>query len=216
MKLSKKLFAAALAMIMTFSAVPMTAFAQSEEATIIDSIDVTVNLDDIVGESPSDFSERVSVSQEGLRIGESIKVTTKGEPVIPTDSFEYGKSYWMHLTLYVEEGYNLNGYVENSGYNGDNLSVTVNGENMDFFYKFDKTPLMYFESTYCVYPQHYTEKGDLRVCVYYEFEVHEKDTGILGDIGKAFKNFFESIATFFTDILFQPVADVIMDLLNKI
>ena len=216
MKLSKKLFAAVLAMIMLFSAVPMTAFAQSEEAIIIDSIDITVNLDDIEDDSPSNFASRVSVSQEGLRIGESLKVTPKGEPVIPTDTFEYGKSYWMHLTLYVEDGYNINGYIENSSYNGDNLSVTVNGQNMDFLYKFDITPLMYFESTYCVYPQHYTEAGDLRVCVYYEFEVPEKDMGILGDIGKAFKDFFESIATFFTDVLFQPITDVIVDLLNKI
>lgn len=206
MSLSKKLLSFALAVIMIFPALSVTAFAEESEVKIIDSVDVTIDFEDIVNEPVADFINRISVEQEGLRIG-TPAVTKAGSTFLSTETFEPGQKYWLSLCCYVEDGYNVEGYTYQQG-GGRDIPVSINGENLDFHYQFDMSALTFNDKTYCVYPQHYTENGDQRICLSYSFTVPENPS-FFEKIAQAFEKFFEPIVTFFTKIIAQPIAELI-------
>lgn len=206
MSLSKKLLSFALAVIMIFSALSVTAFAEESEVKIIDSVDVTIDFEDIVNEPVADFINRISVEQEGLRIG-TPAVTKAGSTFLSTETFEPGQKYWLSLCYYIEDGYNVEGYTYQQG-GGRDISVSINGENLDFHYQFDMSALTFNDKTYCVYPQDYTENGDQRICLSYSFTVPENPS-FFEKIAMAFEKFFEPIVTFFTKIIAQPIAELI-------
>lgn len=194
MSLSKKILSVLLAVITVFSALSLTAFAQEPEIKIIDEVNVTIDFDDLVNQPTADFGERISVEQEGLRFG-SVTVTQAGSTFLTTETFEPGKKYWFSLCYYVEDGYNIEGYTYQQGYSGD-IPVSINGEELEHFYKFDKSPLQFYDKTCCVYPQHYTENGDQRICLFYSFEIPELN--FFEKIIKAIEDFFASISEFFS------------------
>lgn len=209
MSLSKKILSVFLSVITAFSALCVTAFAEDAEIKTIESVDVTIDFDGIANQPVADFASRISVEQEGLRIG-TPAVTKAGSTFISTETFEPGQEYWLSLCYYVEDGYTIKGYTYNQGYGGD-ISVSINGDELDHYYKFDKSELQFDDNTYCVYPQHYTENGELRICLFYSFEVPEEPS-FFEKIAQAIEAFFLPIAEFFTKTIAQPIADLFMKL----
>lgn len=206
MSLSKKILSVLLSVIMAFSALSLTAFAEETEVKIIDAVDVTIDFEDLKNEPVADFINRISVEQEGLRIG-TPTVTKAGSTFLSTETFEPGQKYWLSLCYYVEDGYNIEGYTYQQGYSGD-IPVSINGEELEHFYKFDKSALQFYDKTCCVYPQHYTEDGDQRICLFYSFEVPELT--FFEKIAQAFEKLFEPIVVFFTETIAQSIADLIV------
>ena len=207
MRLSKKILSFALAVVAIFSALSVTAFAEESEGKIINGIDVTIDFENIANEPVADFANRISVEQEGLRIG-SPAVTKAGSTFLSTETFEPGQKYWLSLCYYVEGGYNIEGYTYNQGYGGD-IPVTINGENLRFHYDPQMSALKFYDKTYCVYPQHYTENGELRICLSYSFTVPE-EPDFFEKIVMAFGKIFDPIVEFFTKVIAQPIAELIM------
>lgn len=207
MSLSKKIISLVIAVVMIFSVLSVTAFAEEAEVKIIDSVDVTIDFEDIANEPVADFINRISVEQEGLRIG-TPAVTKAGSTFLSTETFEPGQKYWLSLCYYVESGYNIKGYIYNQG-GGRDIPVSINGEKLDFHYQFDMSALTFNDYTYCVYPQHYTESGEQRICLSYSFTVPENPS-FFERIAQALEAFFLPIAEFFTQTFIQPIADLIM------
>ncbi len=207
MSLSKKILSVALAVIMVFSALSITAFAEDTEIKTIESVDVTIDFENIANQPVADFASRVSVEQEGLRIG-TPAVTKSGSTFLSTETFEPGQKYWLSLCYYVESGYNIEGYTYNQGYGGD-IPVSINGENLKFYYDPQMNALKFYDKTYCVYPQHYTENGELRICLSYSFTVPESPS-FFEKIAQTLEAFFLPIAEFFIQTFIQPIADLIM------
>lgn len=193
MSLSKKFLSVFLSVVMIFSALSVTAFAEEAEVKIIDAVDVTINFEDLTNEPVADFINRISVEQEGLTIG-TPTVTKAGSTFLSTETFEPGQKYWLSLCYYVEDGYNIKGYTYQQGYGGD-IPVSINGDELEHYYKFDKSALQFYDNTYCVYPQHHTENGEQRICLFYSFEIPELT--FFEKIIQAIKDFFASIAELF-------------------
>lgn len=213
MNSTKKILSLVLSVIMLFSVIPLNAFAEDTEIKTIESVDVTINFDDIANQPVADFASRISVEQEGLRLG-TPRVTKSGSTFVSTETFEPGQKYWLSLAFYVEDGYTIEGYTYYQSYGGD-IPVSINGDELDFYYKFDMSALQFYDSTYCVYPQHPSENGELRVCLSYSFEVPD-EPDFFEKIAQAIKSLFEPIIEFFTKTLAQPIADLIMKLSNMI
>lgn len=207
MSLSKKILSIMLAIVTAFSMLSVTAFAEETEVKIIDSVTVTIDFDDIINQPVADFASRISVEQEGLRMGTPV-VTKAGSTFLSTETFEPGQEYWLSLCYYVEDGYNIEGYVYEQG-GGRDIPVSINGENLEFHYQFDMSALTFNDKTYCVYPQHYTEEGEQRVCLSYSFTVPENPS-FFEKIAQAIEEFFSPIAEFFTQTFIQPIADLFM------
>lgn len=209
MSLSKKILSVISAAVMIFSVLSLNAFAEETEIKTIERVDVTIDFEDIVNEPVADFINRISVEQEGLRIG-TPAVTKSGSTFLSTETFEPGQKYWLSLCYYVESGYNLEGYVYNQG-GGRDIPVSINGENLKFYYDPQMNALKFYDKTYCVYPQNYTENGGQRICLSYSFTVPE-NPNFFEKIAQAIEALFLPIAEFFTQTFIQPIADLIMEL----
>lgn len=195
----KRTISLILALIMIMAVAPLNAFA-IEPDKAVENIEITIDTR-IAGKTPSECADFLTVSGEGIKFDYStFKATYIDGPfnsgVKEAEVFEEGISYSSILYIYPAEGYILPYYTENS-----DINYTVIRESGTFEGSFSITS-----------EDHYGDElaGYYKILIHYSAEPQEP-TGI-ARIPFLIKKFFESIATFFTETLIQPIVDLIMKL----
>lgn len=194
----KRTISLILALIMIMAVAPLNAFA-IEPDKAVENIEITIDTR-IAGKTPSECADFLTVSGEGIEFDYStFKATyTDGHfnNIKEAEVFEEGISYSSILYIYPAEGYFLPYYTENS-----NIKYTVIRDSGTF------------EGSYSITSEdHYGDElaGYYKILIHYSAEPQEP-TGA-ARIPFLIKKFFESIATFFTETLIQPIVDLIMKL----
>lgn len=194
----KKFLGLFLALIMTTAIAPVNAFAEeSKEVTCIE-----INLDPgIAGKSPADYRDFLTVSGEGVALGsEDYFKTTYLENIngfgVPkeADVFEDGVHYKSWFNVYPKDGYAL--------------SANIDFEIIRFYiHRSDGT----VEGSASYTPCGLTVDGTAEYYqIMIEYTVDEQEPEGFAKITHAISQFFNAIATFFTETFIQPIEDLFM------
>lgn len=195
----KKTVSMILVLIMIMAVAPLNAFA-AEPDKLVENIEITIDTR-IAGKTPSECADFLTVSGEGVKFDYSTFKATYidghfNSGVKEAEVFEEGISYSSILYIYPAEGYILPYYTENS-----DIKYTVIRDSGTFEGSFSITS-----------EDHYDDElaGYYKMMIHYSAESQEPTgvTRIPYLIGK----FFEAIATFFTETIIQPIADLFMKL----
>ncbi|MBQ2973657.1 MAG: hypothetical protein IJE19_04825 [Clostridia bacterium] len=203
----KKLLSVFLAFIMVFACVSVNVYAADADKQIITKVEITVDTN-CAGQVVAD-GDFISVLSDGLEpvSRASARFFTDDMDMYPVETFEYEKSYKVGFFICPEEGYSY-GFTEPKIPDG----VWVNGERIEsnakneIYYEIRQgySPERGSYEDLFVYIKHFTVTGPEPVPTFSE------------KISQAFEAIFLPIGEFFTGIIFQPIADFIMMILNKI
>ena len=174
-------------------------FRATGPVNVVETIDITFD-NEIDGKTPADFKDFVSVNTEGVKMGSEKFWATDGYPEWPSsrnaEIYEAGKTYYSAIYIYPEEGYAF----------PCSAAFTVNGQKT---YEGDS---VYVLKTEYETVTDTTKESCKYVKILLEYQVAEsvKELTFFEKIGQAISNFFLAIATFFTETVFQPIADLFM------
>lgn len=168
---------------------------------VVNTIDISFDTD-IVGKTPEDYKDFISVNTEGVGMGSEKFWATIGYPEWPSskkaDVYELDKTYYSEIYIYPKEDYAFPSPV----------SVTVNGEKTN-----EGDPVHIIEYSYKTVTET-TRDSCKYVKIRFEYIATSSDSEmtffekILQDIS----DFFLEISTFFTETFIQPIADLFMKL----
>lgn len=166
---------------------------------VVETIDISFDTE-IDGKTPADYKDFISVNTEGVKMDDENFWATLGYPEWPSSQsanvYELDKTYYSAIYIYPEEGYAFPKPV----------AVTINGA------KTNEGDSVYIRDYSYETVTDTTNESCKYVKVLFEYKVTGPvpEPTFFGKIAQAFSNFFLAIATFFTETLIQPIADLIM------
>lgn len=175
-------------------------YAPTGPIKLVTSVDITFD-SDIAGKTPADFMEFFTVNTEGLEIRqETFRAMPYGAGVYaePAEILELGAVYVSTIYVYPKEGYAISGLL-------NDLPVSLKAAT-------DKEGNIISYMNYETYqPNMYLVSG-LEISFTYRITGPDPEPTGIAKIFQPVINFFNAIATFFTQTLIQPIADLIMKL----
>lgn len=174
-------------------------YAPTGPIKLIRSVDITFD-SDIAGKTPKDFMEFFTVNTEGLEIRQETfdawYRTNNSLSPQRAEVFEIGKSYNSTIYVYPKDGYAISGLIYD-------LPVTLEAAT-------DKEDNIIFSMNYDTYkPNSYLISG-VEISFSYRITGPEPEPTGMAKIFQPIIDFFNAIATFFTETFIQPIADLIM------
>ncbi len=198
----KKALSMFLTLIMIMSITSLNVFADTAEKKEVTEVSITFD-SDIAGKSAADFMEFFTVNTEGVEIRQDTfdaYPDTNEFNKKPAETFELGKGYHAKLYVYPKDGYTLPWYWEM-------LPLTLDAVAHDDSNEY--TNVIYYMS-YDIISSH-IDYGDY-IEISFSFRVtgpQPEPTGI-AKLFQPLTDFFNMLATFFTETFLQPIADLFM------
>ena len=200
----KKALSLILALIMVTAVLPLNAFAIEEKKPIGE---IVIILDDrIAGKTPGDLKDFLTVSGEGVEIDEDSFETKhryyliNGFPMYEdAEVFEEGETYYSTFRIYPKENY-IMPMVSN---NSENISYKI--------IKSKGTVEVGYNCTSVTSNGEYADYYEMKIT----YTVEAPDPTGIARIPFLIARFYESALEFFVQTFIQPIADVIVEILNK-
>ena len=176
-------------------------YAPTGPIKLIRSVDITFD-SDIAGKKPEDFLEFFTFNTEGLEIRQETfdawYRTNNSVNLQRAEVFDLGESYSSKICVYPKEGYAISGLIYE-------LPVTLEAAT-------DKEDNVIFYMEYEAYrPNSYLVSG-VEISFSYRITGPEPEPTGMAKLFQSIVDFFNAIATFFTETFIQPIADLIMKL----
>ena len=174
-------------------------YAPTGPIKLIHSVDITFD-SDIAGKKPEDFMEFFTFNTEGLEIRQETfdawYRTNNSVSPQRAEAFELGKSYNSTIYVYPKDGYAISGLVYD-------LPVTIEAAT-------NKEDNVIFNMEYEAYrPNSYLVSG-VEISFSYRITGPEPEPTGMEKLFQPIIDFFNAIATFFTETFIQPIVDLIM------